>query len=185
MAWKGPVKILNEPKEMADAVAMLLQEDYLGFDVEAKPCFVRGHYEPPALVQVAGKDCVYIFQIVRGGVWLKALLPLLECARVLKVGVGVKGDILALQKVLSFSPRGFVELSERTKKLGYVNQGLRALTALLLGGNLSKKQQMSNWAKPSLTEGQIKYAATDAWVGREMYTRVLQEEAGGAHDGAT
>jgi ribonuclease D len=179
MAWKGPVKVLKEPKAMADAIAKLLQEEYLGFDVETRPVFVRGHYEPPALVQLAGKDCVYIFQILQGSVLLEALLPLLESSRVLKVGVGVKGDLLALQEVLSFSPGGFVELSARTKKLGYVNQGLRALTALLLGGNLSKSMQMSNWANPTLTERQIKYAATDAWVGREMYTRVLQEEKDG------
>ncbi|MEI7850779.1 MAG: hypothetical protein WCH86_03020, partial [Kiritimatiellales bacterium] len=49
------------------------------------------------------------------------------------------------------------------------NLGLRGLAALLLGFRVSKREQTSNWAKNELTESQIRYAATDAWLGREIY----------------
>jgi ribonuclease D len=32
---------------------------------------------------------------------------------------------------------------------------------------------MSNWAADNLTPAQIKYAATDAWVSREIHARAL------------
>ena len=174
IVWNGKTTVINQRHEMQAAVRELLQCDVLGFDTETKPVFRRGEYEPPALVQIANQECVFIFQILGGG--LDILLPLLQAAHIVKAGVAVQGDIAALQKVLPFTPGGFVELSKRTKKLGYGNGGLRGLAAMMLGGRLSKGAQMSNWAKPTLDERQISYAATDAWVGRELYLRVLEEE---------
>ena len=174
IAWKGPVQILKNREQMKAVVKRLLQEDVLGFDTESKPVFRKGDYQPPALVQLADKQCVYLFQIMSGG--LDILLPPFEAEHILKVGVSVDGDVKGLQKVLPFTPGGFVELSKRTKALGYANGGLRGLTAIMLGGALSKKAKMSNWAKPVLDDKQVEYAATDAWIGRELYLRVLEEE---------
>jgi ribonuclease D len=36
---------------------------------------------------------------------------------------------------------------------------------------ISKKARLSNWAAPQLTPDQIAYAATDAWISRELYLR--------------
>ena len=172
--WNGPIIVLKDRDEMKKAVEVLLKDDILGFDTETRPVFRKGEYQPPALVQLANKECAYLFQILCGG--LDILTPLLEANHVTKVGVAIKGDIKALQKVHRFKPGGFVELSDRTKKLGYHNTGLRALTALIMGRRLSKQARMSNWAKPDLKDKQKVYAATDAWIGRELYLRVLEEE---------
>ena len=43
-----------------------------------------------------------------------------------------------------------------------------------MGFRISKKEQVSNWAKRELTRSQITYAATDAWVGREIYLQMDQ-----------
>lgn len=42
--------------------------------------------------------------------------------------------------------------------------GLKALTAMLLGASLDKTQQLSDWVTRPLTDDQLAYAATDAWV---------------------
>jgi hypothetical protein len=42
--------------------------------------------------------------------------------------------------------------------------GLKALTAMLLGASMDKTQQVSDWAARPLSEEQLTYAATDAWV---------------------
>ena len=76
-----------------------------------------------------------------------------------------------------FTPDGFIEVTELTTKLGYVNKGLRPLAALLLGGRISKGAQVSNWARADLDQKQIAYAATDAWISREIYARAIQESA--------
>ena len=71
----------------------------------------------------------------------------------------------------AFVDNTFVALhfSRLRKKSKIKNLGLRGMGALLLGFRISKKEQISNWGKGELTRSQIAYAATDAWVGREIY----------------
>jgi ribonuclease D len=45
---------------------------------------------------------------------------------------------------------------------------------LLLGFRIPKGQQTTNWAAPRLTAAQIQYAATDAWVSRELAVRFAE-----------
>ena len=44
---------------------------------------------------------------------------------------------------------------------------------------ISKKQRITNWDAPVLTEAQIRYAATDAWACVRMY-RYMEEMKHGA-----
>ena len=60
-------------------------------------------------------------------------------------------------------------------KLGYGNRGLRALAGLMLQGRISKAAQVSNWARPELDDKQVRYAATDAWISREIYRQAVAE----------
>ena len=45
-----------------------------------------------------------------------------------------------------------------------------------MGGRISKAAQCSNWEKKTLTPQQIRYAATDAWIGRELYLLLKENE---------
>jgi ribonuclease D len=45
----------------------------------------------------------------------------------------------------------------------------------LLKGRISKAAQVSNWERDELSEKQILYAATDAWISRELYCRAVAE----------
>jgi len=72
-------------------------------------------------------------------------------------------------------PDSFVDLNEVVKELEFENMGARNLTAMILGKRINKAQQTSNWENEELTKAQINYAATDAWVCREIY-QVLQQK---------
>jgi len=172
--WEGSVKILNTPEEMAEAVEVLKNESLLGFDTETRPSFKKGEYYPPSLVQLATADCVYLFRISKIKT-LAPLLPILESESILKSGVAIKDDVKELRAMEDFNPAGFVEIAEITQKLGYENRGLRALAALLLGGRISKAAQVSNWARKELDSKQVRYAATDAWISRELYLKAIAE----------
>ena len=159
---------------MRDAVAELASCTHLGFDTETRPTFKKGQYYPPALIQLAAEDCVYLFRICKIDT-LDPLLPLLESNDILKSGVAIKDDVKELQAVHQFQPAGFIEITDLTVKLGYENRGLRALAGLLMGGRISKGAQVSNWAREDLDEKQLRYAATDAWISRELYARARAE----------
>jgi ribonuclease D len=48
---------------------------------------------------------------------------------------------------------------------------VRNLSGLFLGFRIPKGTKTSNWARHTLTEQQIVYAATDAWACRELYLK--------------
>lgn len=168
--WDGPVQVIEQLDEMHSVVARLMNESHLGFDTETRPSFKKGEYHPPALVQLATADCVYLFRISKVNT-LEALKPLFESEDILKTGVAIRDDVKELRAMETFSPAGFVEITDITSQKKIENKGLRALAALLMGGRISKGAQVSNWAKQELDEKQIRYAATDAWISRELYIK--------------
>ena len=174
IAWEGEIKILESSEEMEAAAAVLANESLLGFDTETRPSFKKGDYYPPALIQLATERCVYLFRISKTENF-DPLLPILESPDILKTGVAIKDDVKELRAMENFNPSGFVEIADITVKLGCKNRGLRSLAGLLLRGRISKAAQVSNWARPELNNKQIRYAATDAWISREIYRQAVAE----------
>ena len=174
IAWEGEIQILESVEEMTAATAVLANESHLGFDTETRPSFKKGDYYPPALIQLATEHCVYLFRISKTGTF-DPLLSILESPDILKTGVAIKDDVKELRAMEDFTPGGFVEIADITLKLGYENRGLRALAGLLLQGRISKAAQVSNWARPELDNKQVRYAATDAWISREIYRKAMAE----------
>ena len=54
-------------------------------------------------------------------------------------------------------------------KAGLKASGVRTLAAQLLGFRISKGAQCSNWERGELAPAQVVYAATDAWICREIF----------------
>lgn len=172
--------VLVESDEVAEtAVCDILKETLLGFDTESKPTFKKGHSNPVSILQLGGVDCVWVFRMALLEKSYPKIYSILENGNIKKVGVAVKGDISALNRLYPFSPAGFEDISDKTRALGIVNTGLRNLAGLFLGKRISKSAQMSNWAADSLTQKQISYAATDAWISRDLHlavAKVLREK---------
>ena len=172
--WEGRIEVLNTIEAMEIAVDTLKDKGLLGFDVETRPSFKKGEYYPPALIQIGDVDCIYLFRICKTKT-LAPLLPILESETIFKSGVAIKDDVKELKAMEDFNSSGFVEITDITRQLGYENRGLRALAGLLLQGRISKAAQVTNWEREELTEKQIRYAATDAWISRELYSRAVTE----------
>ena len=168
--YEGEVVVVRQAQEVAPALARLTGEAILGFDTETRPAFRRGEKHPPALVQLAGAGCVVLFQVRHVGV-PPPLVALLSAPAPVKAGVAVRDDLLALQEMAPFGPAGFVDLGDVARRAGLRVHGLRNLAAALLGFRVSKSAQTSNWGRPELEPRQIRYAATDAWVSRELCVR--------------
>jgi ribonuclease D len=166
--YEGPIHLIRMPDDAAEAVEKLKTETLLGFDTETRPSFRVGEYYQPSLLQLATGQEVFLFQLKRTGL-TAGLRDVLSNPDILKSGVSIKDDLSELRKLADFEPAGFVELATCAKKAHIKNLGLRGLAALLLGFRISKREQVSNWAKNELTESQLRYAATDAWLGREIY----------------
>lgn len=171
-AYVGKIILVESDRQLHQAMHVLHEEELLGFDTETRPIFKKGQIPPPALLQLAGHKDVYIFQLAK--LQDKAILTeLLASRHIVKSGVSVRDDLKGLQNHFEFTERRFVDLGEVAKRLGMLTHGLRNLTANLMGLRISKGAQCSNWARDYLSTKQIVYAATDAWISRELYLKFV------------
>lgn len=163
-----PVHVIRNREQLDGALHALGREKILGFDTETRPAFHKGQSFPPSLIQLAGHKSVYIFQL-RHTKFPRKLREILAAPEIIKAGVALEQDVVALLELGSFKHAGFVDLGLVAKKAGIKNHGLRGMAAAVLGYRISKRAQRSNWSRESLTPAQVGYAAMDAWVSRELY----------------
>src|SRR4030042_1867362 len=166
--YDGLVEVIADDARLRAVMPELHAEKVLGFDIEVRPTFKSGDHFPPALVQMAGKRRVFLVQLKKLHS-LHLLAGLFADPKIIKAGVAVTADIAKLHEVMRFTPAGFVELGKMAAKVGIKAMGVSTLAAQLLGLRISKGAQCSNWERSELTPAQITYAATDAWVCRELF----------------
>lgn len=172
--FDGEICIINSPIELDKALDFIGQQKITGFDTETKPAFKKHVKNKVSLVQIATAYKVYIIRIKNTGITHK-LKSFFENENIIKAGVALKDDLKSLQKIKNFNPVGFVDLQGYVKNYGIENNGLKKITAIVLGFRISKSQQTSNWDSEILTESQIRYASTDAWVCYEIYIKLNQQ----------
>lgn len=167
-SYTGPISIVSTAPDLAASALYLRDEQVIGFDTETRPSFRAGEQHPVSLLQIAGEEHVFLFQLSLLPD-LGPLLPILESPRIRKVGVAIQHDVNQLRRHHAFTPRGVVDIGDLARGLGILNTGLRPLSAMFLGFRVAKGAKTTNWSAPALTAGQIVYAATDAWVSRQLY----------------
>ncbi len=170
-AFHGDTFLIDSYRKLKSALPYLHDNNLLGFDTETKPTFKRGNYHSVALLQLATKDKAFLIRLNKIGL-PDEITEILQNKDIKKVGVAIRDDIKALQRLKRFEAGGFVELQNLVKNYGIENFGLRKLTGLILNFKISKRQQLSNWENSVLTDAQISYAATDAWVSYEIYLKL-------------
>ena len=177
VSFPGTIHVIDTVgAEFNNAVRYLKSQRVIGFDTETRPCFSASQPRyGVALLQLSGRDHAYLFRINSMGMH-RRLCSLLSSDKVIKVGAAVTDDIRGLQKYQEFTPRGFVDLQRIVGDYGIRDRSGKKMTAIILGFRISKAQQLSNWEAETLSDSQIRYAATDAWVCREMYIRLLNSE---------
>jgi ribonuclease D len=145
------------------AIEELKKTSILGFDTETRPSFRKGEFYHVSLLQLATLECCYLFRLNKIPLSLE-IVALLEDEKIHKVGVGIRDDVIGLQKRLSFNPGGFIDLAEKTRISKSISLSLRSLCGMYLQQRLSKGAKVTNWDRPALTESQARYAANDAFV---------------------
>lgn len=168
--YEGEICVVATPADLARAQDEIRQESVLGFDTETKPSFRKGESHPPCLVQVATARTVFLFQLRRPHV-LPVIAELLGEPRSTKVGVAMADDLRPLKLLFEFNENNLLDLGVVARRCGFSQTGLRNLAGIFLGIRIPKGIKTSNWAAPELSAAQITYAATDAWVSRELFLR--------------
>lgn len=177
VSFPGSIVIIDKTgPEFNKAISYLRRQKVLGFDTESRPCFSpdQPHYGV-SLLQLSGPGKAFLFRIKKCGM-PRSLCHILADERIVKVGAAVNDDVRGLKRVHGFEPMGFVDLQKIVWEYGIKDKAVKKMAANILGIRISKTQQLSNWEADSLSDAQQKYAATDAWVCREMYLKLMKSE---------
>lgn len=168
--YEGAVNFVASPAQLHAARLDVLNERVIGFDTETRPAFRKGESYLPSIAQVATAETVHIFPL-RYPDTHRLLAELLASADIVKAGVALANDLRTLKQRFDFSERRVVDLGVVAKRNGYAQSGVRNLAGLALGFRIVKGAKTTNWAAAQLSPAQIAYAATDAWVCRELFLR--------------
>jgi len=169
--YNGPIKLIETEESFLEEIPHIREQSILGFDTETRPSFKKGVVYPTALIQISALNQAWILRVSRMG-YPPELLEVLTRDDILKVGLGLNDDLRRLKADFQFEPGGFLDLQQYVTAFRIDEKGLKKLSGIVLGRRISKAQQVSNWDADLLTEAQLRYAATDAWICLKIYNRL-------------
>ena len=175
----GRVFVVYTEKDAEKAVEYLKEQALVGIDTETRPSFKKGMTNKVALMQIATDDTCFLFRLNRIGM-PECLQDFLE-GDTLKVGLSLKDDfkVIRRRKDVHAEEGNWVDLQDYVGHFGIEDKSLQKLYANLFGLKISKSQRLSNWEAETLTEAQIRYAATDAWACVQIYNCLQEMEVDG------
>ena len=176
-AFPGKIHVITQPgHDLSHAIEHLSAQRIIGFDTETKPVFQA--HQPrhhTALLQLASDTEAFLFRLQELGL-PQEIADIMADPYITKVGAAVHEDIHGLQHYCSFEPHRFMDLQSFGGDYGIQEKSVRKMAAIILGCKVSKAQQCSNWEADPLSEAQLLYAATDAWICVKMYKALLASQ---------
>jgi len=166
--YDGPICVIDSEEGFQNEIDRIELEPVLGFDTETRPSFRKGKVYPTSLIQISSLDQAWIIRVNRLG-YPKRLLDLLSGEIPLKIGLGLQDDLRRLRADFQFEPHGFLDLQHYVEAFRIDEKGLKKISGIVLNRRISKSQQVSNWDADVLSEAQLRYAATDAWICLMIY----------------
>ncbi len=171
--FPGRIIVIITEKAAEKAVDYLLTSDIIGVDSETRPVFKRGAAHQVALLQVSNRDTCFLFRLNLIGL-CAPVRRLLEDTTVPKIGLSWHDDLRMLQKRGQFTPGSFIDLQKIVGEIGIKDLALQKIWANLFSEKMSKRQRLSNWEAPILSDQQKKYAALDAWACIQIYDEIAR-----------
>jgi len=122
------------------------------------------HRDRLCVVQLSpGDGSADVVQIPRGSTEAPNLKRLLTDPAVIKIFHFARFDLAALYQAFGVMPEPVycTKIASRLSRTYTDKHGLKDLVREVLGIDLSKQQQLSDWGADSLSEAQLSYAAAD------------------------
>ena len=180
--FPGRIFVIYTEADADKAISYLQTQRIVGVDTETRPSFKRGTTHKVALLQISTSDTCFLFRLNQIGMPLS--LQEFLMSDTLKIGLSLKDDFTMLRrrKDVHAEEGNWIELQDYVGRFGIEDRSLQKIFANLFGQKISKSQRLSNWEAETLSEGQMKYAATDAWACVEIYNCLEEMERTGNYE---
>lgn len=166
--FNGGIFIIDTFDKLDYFLPLIQEQKILGFDTETRPSFKKGIVNPVSLLQLTSATQAFLIRINKIGL-PKEIAEILANDKVKKIGLAIKDDIKILKDIVDFEPNSFLDLQDYVGDFGIEARSLKKITAIVLQKRISKSQQVTNWEREELSDGQKVYAATDAWACLQIY----------------
>lgn len=141
--------------------------------IDCETMGLNPHRDRLCVIQMSGGDGnAHIVQVEKGQAQAPNLARMLEDPSVLKLFHFGRFDIAAMFHAFGAlaAPVYCTKIASRMVRTYTDRHGLKAITQELIGVDISKQQQMSDWGAETLTDAQLEYAASDV-----LYLHRLRE----------
>jgi ribonuclease D len=142
--------------------------------IDTETLGLNPHRDRLCLVQLSsGNGDAHLVQVAAGQLQAPNLTRILADPNVLKLFHFARFDLAVLAKTFNVmaSPVYCTKVASKLVRTYTDRHGLKELARELLGIEISKQQQSSDWAAPTLTDAQQAYAASDV-----LYLHALREK---------
>jgi ribonuclease D len=142
--------------------------------IDCETMGLNPHRDRLCVIQMSGGDGnAHIVQVSFGQTEAPNLCAMLENPDVLKLFHFGRFDIAAMFNAFGAlaAPVYCTKIASRLIRTYTDRHGLKNLTQELIGVDISKQQQMSDWGAETLTSAQLEYAASDV-----LYLHRLRDE---------
>ena len=150
--------------------------------IDCETMGLHPHRDRLCVIQMSGGDGnAHLVQVAKGQTTAPNLCAMLENPDVLKLFHFGRFDIAAMQNAFGAvtAPVYCTKIASKLIRTYTDRHGLKNLLQELLGVDISKHQQSSDWGAPTLTDAQLDYAASDVLylhrLREELNTRLLRE----------
>lgn len=172
--------IIDDDRSLARLVALLARQPVIALDTEANSLFA--YQERLCLLQISSRNKDYLIDPL-AGIDLSLLASIFADPCVQKILHGAEYDILLLKRSYPFEFSGLFDTMVAATSLGIPSPGLASMLSSLVGVQIDKKYQRSDWGKRPLSDGQLHYARCDTHylfeLAQHLRTRLYQ--AGSPH----
>lgn len=172
VSYELPITVLDNDSDAIEVFNSLSAERVLGFDTETRPSFKNGQVNKVSLLQISTLNESFLFRLNKLTI-KQEIIDFMESPNIVKVGLSIKDDMAAMGKSYEFNAVNFIELQTMVKEYGILDNSLQKIFAIIFGEKISKNQRLTNWEADKLSEGQMRYAAIDAWSCIKIYDELI------------
>ena len=166
------IVLVSTAAQAQEAQIELCASKVWGFDTESKPTFVKDQVsDGPHIVQLSTLERAWVFQL-HDPACAAVVAQLLALPGFAKAGFGLGDDRKRIQSKLGVEAADVLDLNHVFRERGYrKDMGVKGAVAVLFNQRFikSKKAATSNWAAPRLSDGQLVYAANDAYAAMRVF----------------
>ncbi len=142
--------------------------------IDTEAMGLNPHRDPLCVVQLsAGDGDAHVVQVDRSTYDCPRLKTLLGDHQITKIFHFARFDLAILERYLDIeaSPVYCTKIASKLARTYTDRHGLKDLCKELLGVDISKQQQSSDWGADALSDAQVNYAASDV-----LYLHALREK---------